>query len=71
MVPDPGFGQPGRIDILLGADVFAEVLRDGRRKGPANTPTAFETDLGWVLCGNTGSSEVATPAHVASLFREP
>lgn len=63
---DPGFGQPGRIDILLGADVFVDVLRDGRRRGPANAPTAFETDLGWVLCGNTGSSQGTTPAHVAS-----
>ena len=58
---DLRFGQPGRVDLLLGADVFIEVLRDSRRKGPDNSPTAFETDLGWVLCGTTGSAP--TPVH--------
>ena len=48
---DPSVGQPGRVDMLLGADIFVNVLRDGRRKGPDDAPTAFETDFGWVLCG--------------------
>ena len=30
---DPGFGEPGKIDVLLGADVFADVLLHGRRTG--------------------------------------
>lgn len=66
VISDHGFGQPGQIDILLGADIFVDLLHDGRWKGPDNAPTAFETDLGWVLCGNTGLSSVSTPAHVAS-----
>ena len=53
---DPGFGQPGRIDILLGVDVFVDVLRHGRRSGPPGSPTALETEFGWVLCGGSGSS---------------
>lgn len=48
---DPGFGRQGRVNILLGADVFVEILGQGWRKGPAGSPTAFETDFGWVLCG--------------------
>ena len=66
---DPGFGQPGRIDVLLGADIFVEVLRHGRRKGPTGSPTAFETDLGWVLCGNTGSTtstSAQTNVHITT-----
>ena len=27
---DPNFGQPGRIDLLLGVDVFMDILCDGR-----------------------------------------
>ena len=27
---DPDFGQPGRIDILLGVDIYTEVLLQGR-----------------------------------------
>ena len=48
---DPKFGIPGKIDLLLGVDVFASVLRQGRRCGPPNSPTAFETEFGWVLAG--------------------
>ena len=50
---DPSFGTPGRIDILLGVDIFTAALLHGRRVGPHGTPTAFETTFGWVLAGPT------------------
>ena len=50
---DPGFRQPGRIDLLLAIDVFVAVLFHGRRSGPPGTPVAFETCFGWVLAGST------------------
>ena len=50
---DPDFGVPGRIDLLLGADIYAAVLLHGRRCGPPATPTALETRFGWVLTGRT------------------
>ncbi len=31
---DPAFGCPGRIDILLGVDICANSILQGRRKGP-------------------------------------
>ncbi len=61
---DPRFGRLGRIDILLGADIFVEILGQGRQKGPIGAPTAFETDLGWVLCGNTGAASTSELANV-------
>ena len=61
---DPEFTQPGHIDILLGADVFIDVLRHGRRIGLPSSPTAFETDLGWVTCGTTGSCSPSAQANV-------
>ena len=51
---DPGFGQPGRIDMLLGVNLFLDVLCHGRRSGPLESPTALETEFGWVLCGSAG-----------------
>ena len=60
---DPGFGQPGRIDILLGVDVFVDVLLHGRRRGPLGTPTAFET-FGWVLSGCTETNTTSNHAAV-------
>ena len=61
---DPGFGQPGRIDILLGVDVFVDILRHGRRTGPPGSPTAFETEFGWVLCGSAGSATSSAQANL-------
>ena len=57
---DPDFGRPGRIDILLGVDIFIETLLQGRRSGPPNTPSAFETEFGWVLAGRL---DTPTPRH--------
>ena len=51
ILADPTFGIPGRIDVVLGVDVFASCLLQGQRSGPPNTPTAVETHFGWVLAG--------------------
>ena len=60
---DPHFGTPGRIDILLGVDVFTSALLHGRRIGPSGTPAAFETVFGWVLAGSTNQP---TPGSVVT-----
>ena len=46
---DPDSGQPDRIDVLLGIDIFVDVMRQGRRMGTSGSPSAFETEFGWVL----------------------
>ena len=57
---DPEFGCPDKIDVLLGVDVFVEVLLQGRRIGPAGSPVALETKFGWVLAG---SLDAPLPTH--------
>lgn len=66
---DPDYAKPGKIDILLGVGIFVEVIRHGRRTGPHNTPTALNTDFGWVLAGNTGAQADATlvSTHLTSV----
>ena len=67
---DPNFGQPSKIDILLGANIYADVLLHGRRSGPPGTPVAFETKFGWVLTGKTSDltlSPAVASHHVATL----
>ena len=60
----PGFGQPGRIDLLLRVDM----LHHGQQSGPQESPTALETELGWVLCGGVGvSSDPPVKVCVTSL----
>ncbi|KAL0839000.1 hypothetical protein ABMA28_016997 [Loxostege sticticalis] len=65
---DPTFHSPGQIDLLLGANVYTEVLIDGVIKGPPGLPIAQNTHLGWILTGNaevgdegkTSSSNIIT-----------
>ena len=65
---DPEFGQPGRIDLLLGIDVYTDVVLQGRRSGPAGTPAAFESLFGWVLARRIDPDTVPTefPSHHVS-----
>ena len=49
---DPEY-KPGKIDILLGVDIFIEVIHHDQWSGPQNTPTALNTEFGWVLAGST------------------
>ena len=50
---DQQFGTPGRIDLLLGVDVYVDSLLYGQRSGPPNSPVAFKSIFGWVLAGRT------------------
>lgn len=50
---DPGFDIPGPIDVLLGADVFAESLLAQRLKSNASQPRALNSVFGWLLLGKT------------------
>ena len=56
---DPHFGHPGKIDVLLGVDIYANVLLHGRRNGPPGSPVAFETKFGWVLAGKANISNLS------------
>ena len=46
---DPGFDTLGRIDLLLGADIFSRVALHRQQFGPPGSHTAFETQFGWLL----------------------
>ena len=43
---DPQFGKPGKIDFLLGVDLFSRVFLNGQQSGPLGTPSAFKTQFG-------------------------
>ena len=40
-------------------------MHHGRREGPPGSPSAFETELGWVLAGNVANAQESL-VHVAS-----
>lgn len=50
---DPKFHTPNKIDILLGADVYGQIIRDGLINDSKGLPIAQNTALGWILSGPT------------------
>jgi hypothetical protein len=52
MLADENFKRPNSIDILLGADMFFEVLRHDKKTRPGNYPVLQNTNLGWIVSGN-------------------
>ena len=48
---NPEFSEPRNIDVLLGVDMFSQVVRQGRRQGPPGSPVAVNTCFGWGLSG--------------------
>ena len=60
---DSEFRTLACIDMLLGAEVFASILRDARRSGPRGTPSAINTCLGWVLFRKIQGSNVVDVAN--------
>ena len=67
---DPDFGSPGRIDLLLGIDIFVDSLWHGRRNGPPNSPIALETKFGWVLAEPQNHSTQEGPRTDTNLSPE-
>lgn len=54
---DPEYDSPNKIDILLGADVYSRILKDGVKRAPSETAIAQNTTLGWILSGVVTSKE--------------
>ena len=53
---DPHFNCSGKVDFLLGVEIFTEVLRQGRRIRPPGLPVTIETEFGWVIAGKLYST---------------
>ncbi|XP_015125567.1 uncharacterized protein LOC107047323 [Diachasma alloeum] len=50
---DPYYTQPGDIDIIIGGDVYGQLLEGSIIEGPPNSPVAQLTTLDWVISGPT------------------
>ncbi|XP_045541610.1 uncharacterized protein LOC123723103 [Papilio machaon] len=51
VLADPSFGTPNKIDVLLGAEVYSQILLQGLIRGPPGYPLAQNTRFGWILSG--------------------
>ncbi|XP_061729006.1 uncharacterized protein LOC133533933 [Cydia pomonella] len=57
---DPTCHTPGHIDLLLGVEIWSEVIKPGAINGPSGTPIAQDSHLGWIICGNVRTEHTAT-----------
>lgn len=55
---DPSFNVPSEIDILVGAEIFWNILGSASINLGKNQPKLHETKLGWIVSGS-----VALPKH--------
>lgn len=51
MLADPEFNKQARIDMILGADVYADLILDGLVKADNNAYILQETEIGWIISG--------------------
>lgn len=60
---DPHFYRPADIDMLLGADIFFDILSPEKMSLGPNMPILQSTQLGWVLAGSLGTNLNKGPVH--------
>ncbi|UYV70812.1 hypothetical protein LAZ67_8000719, partial [Cordylochernes scorpioides] len=52
---DPEFYIPRPIDIIIGADVYLDLIEPGLTKGPRDAPSAMNSKLSWIISGDSKS----------------
>ncbi|XP_062703860.1 uncharacterized protein LOC134286283 [Aedes albopictus] len=63
---DPRFNIPARVDMLIGAELFFELLITERLKLDIGQPMLWRSELGWIVCGSYRSNQrpvVVTTVH--------
>ncbi|XP_026743358.1 uncharacterized protein LOC113505051 [Trichoplusia ni] len=57
---DPGYNKPDKVDMLLGAEIYSQVLQNGFKRAPDGSTIAQATSLGWILSGTVASASQQT-----------
>lgn len=72
VLADPTFDRPGSIDLILGAGIFYDLLRDGQIKNGRGEPVLQNTALGWVVSGKVPAKiSAVSVSNVASITPSP
>jgi hypothetical protein len=65
---DSRFHIPKNIDMVLGAQWFPVILKQGRVEGPPGFPHALETSFGFIVMGTTPAIEVGEVGRTFCVF---
>ncbi|XP_055388279.1 uncharacterized protein LOC129616677 [Condylostylus longicornis] len=66
ILADPGYFAMGKIDVVIGADIFGQIILEGLRKGPSDAPIAQKTIFGWIITSNVDQRSINTTFHIQS-----
>ncbi|XP_058789685.1 uncharacterized protein LOC131663342 [Phymastichus coffea] len=60
---DPSFYTPGRIDLMIGADLYGQLLRPGLKQVSSSGLVVQNTALGWIISGPTYTPSARWAVH--------
>ncbi|XP_058465271.1 uncharacterized protein LOC131438898 [Malaya genurostris] len=66
---DPLFYSPGEVDMIIGNEVFFDLVKRGRLKLGDDGITLAETELGWVVAGLVPIKTTVSQRHMYQLNR--
>lgn len=52
LLADPKFYEPGPIDLLIGADLFWDLIKNEQRSLGSHNPKLISSHLGWIISGS-------------------
>jgi hypothetical protein len=55
---DPEYNKPDKIDVLLGSEVFSQIIKEGVKISPNRSLLAQCTSLGWILSGEVVTENI-------------
>lgn len=67
---DPNFNVPGKIDILIGAEYFFDIIKPGKLNSKNENLTLQDSVFGYILGGSISSSDELNPNY-CGLICEP
>ena len=70
VLADPSYYKIGPIDMLLGMELFDHIFLTGRKKGPPNTPSAWDSVFGWVVLGTYNLTDCKKAISAVTLVTE-
>ncbi|UYV80832.1 hypothetical protein LAZ67_19001906 [Cordylochernes scorpioides] len=64
---DPEFYIPRPIDIIIGADLYLDLIESGFIKGPRDAPSAMNSKLGWIISGRSNMPNNTTSKSIQQI----
>ncbi|XP_055604588.1 uncharacterized protein LOC129752832 [Uranotaenia lowii] len=69
ILADPNYGEPGQIDLIIGAEVFFDLLSNGRFKVSDDGPRFQNSVFGWIISGTVPEQKMKSIIRVGGRWQ--